>query len=96
MKYLDQSNLARDTDFLARIKTAGFVAAITVTNESSNVPNHQRRLAFAQTYAHHADTYLSNLAFALAADLSITALASDSQLQARMDAIWDTFAGKSE
>lgn len=92
--YTSQAALANDTTFQARVKIAAFSAAIAISNEATTVPNHAKRIAFAQVFTTASDSYIPKLAFGVAADATITAGSSDAALQTRLNAIWDTFAGK--
>jgi hypothetical protein len=92
--YASQAQLANDPAFQQKVKIAGFVAAIAVSNESAGTANHTKRVAFAQQFAQNADLYVTKLAFGVAADPTITASSNDTAIQTRLNAIWDTYAGQ--
>lgn len=92
--YTSQAALAVDVAFQARVKIAAYNAAINITSESTNATNHARRTNFAQAYAQNPDMYVAKLAFGVAADPTILAGATDAAIQNRVNAIWDTYAGK--
>lgn len=92
--YATQATLAIDPAFQSRVKIAAFIAAVSIVNEPLNTVNHARRTAFAQTFVHNIDSYISRMALGVAADGTITAASSDAAIQTRVATIWDTFAGK--
>lgn len=91
--YTLQAALASDQAFQSRVRIAGFVAAIAIANESTNVNNHAARVQFAQQFVQNADAFVSKLAYAVAADVTIGSSATDAVLQTRVNAIWNTFSG---
>jgi hypothetical protein len=92
--YAAQAALANDPGFQQKVKIAGFVAAIAVSNEATGTNNHAKRVAFAQQFAQNAELYVTKLAFGVAADPAITSSSSDLAIQTRLNAIWDTYAGQ--
>lgn len=92
--YASQAQLANDALFQSKVKIAGFVAAIAVSTEAPSTANHAKRVAFAQQWALSADLYVAKLAFGVAADPAIVSGSSDSAIQTRVNAIWDTYAGQ--
>lgn len=91
---LQQSALAADADFVSRVKIAAVAAAIAISNESDQTPNHVNRVALARQVVSSALPWATQIAVGVAADTSITSAASDAVISARVAAIWNTYAGQ--
>lgn len=92
MAYSDQVTLQQDAAFVERAVFAITAAAIAISNEAANVMGHDRRILLAARVLTH-DPIARSLVPGVLVDSSITAGSSDAQLDARVAAIWNAYAG---
>lgn len=88
-----QSVLAVNVDFVSRVKMATVAAAIAITTEPANTPNHDQRAILARAVATDPTAYANRFAVGVAADITISLGSSDAVLNSRVAAIWNTYAG---
>jgi hypothetical protein len=90
--YTQQSTLANDATFQARVQVAMVQAAVAISTESAATVNHTKRIALAGTVLAAPSVWMSRVTLAVVADTSITSASTDAVIAARVSAVWDALA----
>jgi len=94
MSYLAQLPLRSDSDFYGRTVLSIINAAISIVNESSSTSNHEIRKALALKILNRTDDFIiKQMLDGVICSGIITLSSTDAELDTRVSAIWDSYAG---
>lgn len=94
MSLAAQSVSATDPNLPARVKQAVIAQAVVVSGEGSGVSNHANRSAYATAVLNFMNNdRLNAWVAAVVSDGTTNAATNDTDLQARVAALWNAFAG---
>ncbi len=93
MSYTEQKALAVADPFINRVEMAAVIVAIVITNEDATTPGHDKRTLFAAQVLRDSRDQARILAHGVAGDSAITRDSIDSVIAARLNVIWNPYAG---
>lgn len=93
MSNISQDNLARDAQFLQRVRVAMVSTAIAVQSELNTTPNHTNRSNYAKLVLNSPDSYVLDFSEATVSNAAITAASLDSDIQFQVNSVWNALAG---
>lgn len=96
MATIDQrAQAAQDGTLIRRVKLSAVTAAINISAESDQTPNHANRAAFARSVLLSPETYAPRLAEAVMAqiDQSDASAVTDAEISSTLGGVWNAYAG---
>lgn len=97
MAFTDQAALARNDEFIYRVRVALCKTCIAVANEADNgggsVAQHNLRIAYATKVLNDPDQAAIRMAWGVVTNATITAAASDNDIEFQVTSIFDGYAG---
>lgn len=99
MAYLDQAALARNEDFINRVRVAACKAAIDIASEGyggegqPTAAQHNLRIDFARTVLRDPEPWAIKLTWGCVANPVISADSIDSDLDFQVASMWNAYAG---
>lgn len=91
MPYATSYNAAADPVFLGRLAEAIAAAAVAITNEAGNTPNHPARANLARQVLADPDTWAARFAVGVTSDNATGTSSTDAQLDGRVAALWNAY-----
>lgn len=87
------ARLAKNPDFISRIKVALYQTAISVSNEEDTIGNHAERLVLANKILTDADKYTALMSIPIISNSNIENNdCTDADIQNNVEAVWDIYA----
>lgn len=96
MTYLDQAELAADANFQLRVRVAVVTAAKDVMGEAKDSTTDAvfgKRQQFAYQVINNSAGYLERFVWGVVANVAITTLSSDSDIQFTVNSLWSDMSG---
>jgi hypothetical protein len=93
MTYVQQDNLAHDSQFLQRVRIAMITAAVTVQAEAPATPNHTNRSNYAKLVLNAPDAYVQQFSEMVASNVAISANSLDSDILFTVNTNFSAMAG---
>ena len=95
MSYATAFGHSQDTAFRQRITIAIAQAAVAIMAEAANVTHHAKRVALAARVVENPASFVDAYAIDIVSDDATTINSTDAQLQTRVNALWNAWAGAS-
>lgn len=93
MTFAQINGLAVNSSFVEQVKIGIVKAAIAISAESDQTPNHANRVAYARAVLANPTGYASNMAFGIATNDDVQAAASDTNVYNAIAGQWNAYAG---
>jgi len=96
MAYIDQSTLAADPEFIARVRQAAVTSAINIMADIPTVETqavHIQRANLARNVLHDPTFWGSTMAIGVASNVAITPESTDMDIQFTINSEWNAYAG---